>query len=231
MTINDRHLHLQNRRHWPQRLAYDYIEAERSWHRSSDIAASNCIPKFCVDVFNCLTFYVLNNNVFVKGVGSWAQKAQQNTGNDKLNQVRCMPFTLQVPAHTSWWRHQMETLPALLALCAVDSPHKGQWRGALMFSLFCAWRNGWANKRDAGDLRRHRAYYDVAVMYTETRTLSSQCQQLAWWLTVPSHKQAKLHFFFKFLRLRLLMIHVYVSIWSAALFKTRCPEIVWNVKI
>ena len=25
---------------------------------------------------------------------------------------------------------------------------KGQWRGALMFSLICAWTNGWANHRD-----------------------------------------------------------------------------------
>ena len=43
-------------------------------------------------------------------------------------------------------------------------PHKGRWRGALMFSLICAWTNGWANDRDAGDLRRHRAHYDVTVM-------------------------------------------------------------------
>ena len=27
----------------------------------------------------------------------------------------------------------------------VNSPHKGQWRGALMFPLICAWTNGWAN--------------------------------------------------------------------------------------
>ena len=34
-----------------------------------------------------------------------------------------------------------------------NSPHKGQWRGALMFSLTCAWINGWVNNRKAGDLR------------------------------------------------------------------------------
>ena len=45
----------------------------------------------------------------------------------------------------------------------VDSPHKGQWRGS-MLSLICAWINGWANNRDAGDLRRHRTHYDVTVM-------------------------------------------------------------------
>ena len=36
----------------------------------------------------------------------------------------------------------------------VDYLHKGQLRGALLFSLICAWRNGSANTRDAGDLRR-----------------------------------------------------------------------------
>ena len=46
----------------------------------------------------------------------------------------------------------------------VNSPHKGQWRGALMFSLICVWINGWANNREAGDLRRHSAHYDVIVM-------------------------------------------------------------------
>ena len=46
----------------------------------------------------------------------------------------------------------------------VNFPHKGQWRGTLMFSLICAWINGWANNRETSDLRRHRAHYDVTVM-------------------------------------------------------------------
>ena len=46
----------------------------------------------------------------------------------------------------------------------VDSPHKGQWRGALMFSLMCAWTNGWANSPDAGDLRCHGAHCIVTLM-------------------------------------------------------------------
>ena len=40
---------------------------------------------------------------------------------------------------------------------------KYQWRGALMFSLICVWKNGWANNRDAGDWRRYHAHYDVTV--------------------------------------------------------------------
>ena len=55
--------------------------------------------------------------------------------------VFCLGSTLLYPP---WWRHQIETFSALLAICAgihrspVNSPHKGQWRGALMFSLICA---------------------------------------------------------------------------------------------
>ena len=73
----------------------------------------------------------------------------------------------------SWWRHQMETCSALLALCAgnspvpVNSPHKGQWRGALMLSLICAWINDWVNNHEAGYLRHHRGHYDVNVMKAE----------------------------------------------------------------
>ena len=47
----------------------------------------------------------------------------------------------------------------------VNSLHKGQWRGALMF-LICAWINGWVNNRDAGNLGRHRTHYNVTVMIT-----------------------------------------------------------------
>ena len=43
----------------------------------------------------------------------------------------------------------------------LNSPHKGEWRVALMFSLICAWTNGWVNNREAGDLRCHRTHYEV----------------------------------------------------------------------
>ena len=64
----------------------------------------------------------------------------------------------------------METFSALLAICAgnspvpVNSPHKGQWRGALMFCLICVWINGSVNNGEAGDLRCYRAHYDITVM-------------------------------------------------------------------
>ena len=46
----------------------------------------------------------------------------------------------------------------------VNSPHKGQWPGALMFSLICVWINSWVNNGQAGDLGRNRSHYDVTVM-------------------------------------------------------------------
>ena len=54
----------------------------------------------------------------------------------------------------------MEAFPRSL----VNSPHKGQWRAALMFSLICASINGWVNNREAGGLRRHLAHHDVIVI-------------------------------------------------------------------
>ena len=77
------------------------------------------------------------------------------------------------------------TFSASLALCggihrsSVNSPHKSQWRGALMFSLICALINGCVNNRETGDPRRHRAHYDVIVMKKIARkSRPIQCVEL-----------------------------------------------------
>ena len=54
-----------------------------------------------------------------------------------------------------------------ISLKFVNSPHKGQWRWALTFSLICAWINCWVNNREAG-------HYDVTVM-TRLRWVNT------WW--------------------------------------------------
>ena len=89
--------------------------------------------------------------------------ASEITGSSIICATSC--FRGVKASHPSWWSHQMETYSALLAICAGNSPHKGQWSGALMFYLICVWINGWVNNREAGDLRRHRANYDVTVMF------------------------------------------------------------------
>ena len=63
-----------------------------------------------------------------------------------------------------------------------EFPHKGQWRGALMFSLICVWINDWVNNREAGDLRRYRTHYDVIVMLAEKHfyTIRKLCSVDIW---------------------------------------------------
>ena len=55
----------------------------------------------------------------------------------------------------------------------VDSPHKAQWRRALMVSLILTSTDSWANNRNAGDLRHHRAHYDVTVMTSNNHTATT----------------------------------------------------------
>ena len=74
------------------------------------------------------------------------------------------------------WKHFPHYWPFVPGIhrSPVNSPHKGQWRGALMFSLICARINSWINNREAGDLRHHRAHYDVIVMYAYAFSLRLQ---------------------------------------------------------
>ena len=65
----------------------------------------------------------------------------------------------------------METFFALLGLCEgihwapVESSHKRPV--TRIFDVFFDMRkNGWASNWEGGDLRRHRAHYDISVMYT-----------------------------------------------------------------
>ena len=65
------------------------------------------------------------------------------------------------------WKHLKRYWPFVrwIHRSPVNSPHKGQWRGALLFSLICTRINGWVNNDEAGDLRRHSAHYDVTVIH------------------------------------------------------------------
>ena len=70
-----------------------------------------------------------------------------------------------------WWRHQMETFSALLAICVGNSPVPGELPAQRPVTrsfdtLFYLPLNiyGWVNNRETGDLRSHRAHYDVTVM-------------------------------------------------------------------
>ena len=67
-------------------------------------------------------------------------------------------------------RHQIEIFPALLAICAGNSPVPGEFPThrpvTRSFDVFFDLRlnKRLSNNREAGDLRRYRAYYDGIVM-------------------------------------------------------------------
>ena len=59
----------------------------------------------------------------------------------------------------AYWRHGMETLSVLLAICAGHSPVNGEFFAQRPVTI-----NVWVNNGEAGDLRCHHAHYDVIVM-------------------------------------------------------------------
>ena len=77
------------------------------------------------------------------------------------------------------WKHFPRYWPFVRGIhrSPVNSPHKGQWRGALTFSLICVWINGWVNNCEADDLRYNRAHYDVIVMHRQKMGFGSRQSQ------------------------------------------------------
>ena len=75
------------------------------------------------------------------------------------------------------WKHFPRYWPFVRGIhrSPVNSPHKGQWRGALIFSLICVLINDWINNREAGHLRRQRTHYDVSVMSVHNLSADGKC--------------------------------------------------------
>ena len=93
-----------------------------------------------------MSWMICPRQSFISSGNHWAVHAEQH--DDVIN-----------------WKHFPLYWPFVRGIhwSPVNSPHKGQWRGALMFSLICVWVNGWVNNREAGDLRRYCAHYDVTL--------------------------------------------------------------------
>ena len=144
------------------------------------------------------------------------------------------------------WKHVPLYRPFVRGIhrLPVNSPYKGQRRGALMFTLICAWINGWVNNREAGDLRRHRAHYDVTVMAREAFPcedviVGAVCliyeiiprvwlvlllQQLFWlWFTV--------HMYMYFHTIRLYVVYIHLDIISISYLWLSCTTTIYAVNI
>ena len=88
----------------------------------------------------------------------------------KLRFVMMPTLLSQVAPEVLLWQPMMASSSGNIfcvtgPLCGEFTGHKGQWHGALMFSLICIWINSWINNHEAGDLRCYHAHYDVIVMH------------------------------------------------------------------
>ena len=72
--------------------------------------------------------------------------------------IRSVPKLCWFYDDVTKWKHFPRYWPFVRGIhrSPVNSPHKGQWRWALVFSLICTRKNGWVNNREAGDLTPSR---------------------------------------------------------------------------
>ena len=118
----------------------------------------------------------------------------------------------------AWRRHQMETFSASLAICA----DKGQWRGALMFSLIClnkrlskqSW--GWWFETPSRPLWRH--------CNGEFACCQLCCRRSQSWHHSNFHTLSTSTLLCIFLRTRMLE-NVFIGNWYSKCFSKGC----WNV--
>ena len=143
ISICDRHMFGTSTLFWPQKL-----------------------PPFCRRHFD---IHFRDRNVFLLTEISF--RFVPNSLIDKMSvlvQVIAWRRTCDEPLHDDVikWKHFPRYWPFVRGIhrSPVNSPYKGQWRGALIFSFICVWINGWVNNREAGDLTRYLAHYDVTVM-------------------------------------------------------------------
>ena len=94
----------------------------------------------------------------------WPQRLLHSSWSDTIATRACHDDVIK-------WKHFQRYWPFVREIdrSPVNSPHKGQWRGALIF-FTCDWLNCWVNNREAGDLGRHRAHYDITVILCRSGT-------------------------------------------------------------
>ena len=169
---------------------------------------------------------------------TWEQ-FHKGSWNKPVARIRKLHCQMTITSHRVFvdvikWKHFPRYWPFLRGIhrSLVNSLHKGQWRRALMFSLICAWMNGWVNNGEAGDLRRHRAHYDVIVMcmnwmsflwlgYPKWKSAIKNNLKKEWetslcnnYRYITSHKIfTGLCFAFRFWLLYHLVFVCYISVW------------------
>ena len=101
---------------------------------------------------------IVSHNTFTKPI-------KQNTFNDEsaaLGTWLCHCHHDDVIK----WKHFVRYWPFVRGIhqSPVNSSHKGQWHGTLIFFVICARKNCRVNNHEAGYLRHYCTHYDVIVM-------------------------------------------------------------------
>ena len=145
-------------------LAILYIKSMPRWSYSQLLVVplksylSNSIPQLPITIVMIGSWWYLIYQI----------KCYKNISESKLWLWKCESKIQILNLHkvVIKWGHFSRCWPFVWGFhrSPVNSPYKGQWHGTLVFSLICAWINDWVNDGEAGDLRRHRTHYDIAVM-------------------------------------------------------------------
>ena len=161
---------------------------------------------------NCFSMYVLDIKKCFDAVLFWAAHNQLSQSYDFLKMYLQTPkccerlppkcthrlpteyilfldiitIEIYIPDDNIKWKHFPHhwTFVRGIHQSPVHSLHKGQWCGALMFSLISPSTNSWANIRNANDLRCHRTdcdFINVLEDYWLTGTPNHHIDKLSYW--------------------------------------------------
>ena len=138
------------------------INCQRSYAYQCSSTACGA-PSYCIVTIEILWFVDMLSYYFVPVISE--SDSAEYADNIMCSYKQCKIVHDDVIK----WKHFPRYWPFVRGIhrSPVNSPYKGQWRGALMFTLICAQINGWVNNGEAGDLRRNRGHYDVIVMNKE----------------------------------------------------------------
>ena len=109
-------------------------------------------------------------NGWVQWWGRWIEMLSRPLWRHRNGYIGAHDDIIKRKHFLHYWHYFVQEIPCW----AVNSPHKGQWRVALMFSLICAWTNGCANNQDTNDLQHHCVYYATVInLLQNTQNMTS----------------------------------------------------------
>ena len=132
------------------------------WHQCDMLFWQGPVDNICIALYICIicwrihSIYVCKPRSFVMNRPRY--RSTMSYSSSKNHFARSHDDVIK-------WKFFVRYWPFVRGIhrSPVNSPHKGQWRGALVFFFICVW----VNNRKAGDLRRYRAHYDIILMWTK----------------------------------------------------------------